>query len=103
MITILDHFNSRSLYPGRMISAYKTAPKGHVCVFNANVFTGTGGKIWYGDLDLTKDHKKLVEIATTLGEPLYVLREMDGRFKNEFRPFEEVEKVAIAKIEPEKA
>jgi hypothetical protein len=98
--SIIDIFASNHLLLGRMISFSKTAPKGHVCVFNANVFTGTGGKIWYGDLNLTKDQPMLQAIAKTLGEPLYVLREMDGRFKNEERPFEEVEKVAVAKIEP---
>ena len=99
---IIDLFASNHLLLGRMISASKTAPKGQICVFNANVFTGTGGKMWYGDLNLTKDAEKLQAIASALGEPLYVLRERDGRFANEERPFEEVEKVAVAKIEPEK-
>jgi hypothetical protein len=34
-------------------------------------------------LDLTLDGEKLDKIAESLGEKLFVVREMDGRFENE--------------------
>jgi len=40
---------------GRMISGSKIAPKGHVCVFNANICTKKGRKFWFGDIDITAD------------------------------------------------
>lgn len=70
---------------GRMISAKKVAPKDHVCVWNGNVIVD-GQKRWYGDLDLTKQAKKLRAAATEIGMPLYILREHDARFDNENKP-----------------
>jgi len=72
-------------YCGRMISASKTGISGHITVFNANVCTAAG-KIWFGDLDVTKDEAKLKELAHALGEKIYVLRERDARFENEGAP-----------------
>lgn len=68
---------------GRMISAYKIAPDGCFCVFNANVITRNQNKVWYGDLNITREELKLKKIAQEIGEPLYVLREMDCRFDGE--------------------
>jgi hypothetical protein len=73
-------------YPGRMISGSKTAPKGHICVFNANVCIKSRGKIWFGDLDLTADETALKDLAAEKGEDVYVLRERDARFTNEAKP-----------------
>ena len=70
---------------GRQISASKKAPKDHICVFNSNLCVKEG-KIWFGDIDTTKDEKKLQYIADTFQEPIYILKEMDGRFSNEERP-----------------
>ena len=75
-----------TLRMGRMISGSKTAPKGHVCVFNANICTKSKGKIWFGDLDLTTDADDLKRFAAEEGEDIYILREMDARFENEARP-----------------
>ncbi len=73
--------------PGRMIASSKRdVPKGHICVFNANLCVRSRGKIWYGDLDLTTDETDLVKFAAELGETLYVLRESDARFENEAKP-----------------
>lgn len=84
--------------PGRMISGNKTCPKGHVCVFNANVCTKTRGKIWFGDLDISADAKELTRLAVEQGEEVYVLREIDARFRNEAAPkFEK----AVARIQPD--
>jgi hypothetical protein len=84
-------------YTGRMISASKTAPKGHICVFNANICTKTKGKIWFGDLDLTADVEKLKGLATKEGETIFILREKDARFQNETKPLFEN---AVAEFDP---
>lgn len=83
--------------PGRMISGSKTAPKGHVCVFNANVCIKSKGKIWFGDLDLTTDAAELERLAAEKGETIYILREKDARFMNEVKPLYEN---AVATIKP---
>lgn len=82
-MNIQELFEKHKLYCGRMISAFKRAPEDHICVWNANVITATRGKVWYGDLDLTVNDKKLKAIAAELGETLYVLQEMDCRFGTE--------------------
>lgn len=78
--------NKKLGWPGRMISGSKSGyrrvyPENFV-IFNANLCTQKE-KIWYGDLDLTKDKDILSEIAKELNETLYVLYEMDARFENE--------------------
>lgn len=81
---------------GRMISGSKIAPKGHICVWNANVIVD-GKKVWYGDIDLTKDAKRIQIAANEIQKPLYILREMDARFDNESTP--KLER-AVAVIQP---
>lgn len=71
---------------GRMMSGSKTGPKGHVCVWNANICTKKKGKIWFGDLDLTTDVERIRAFAKQEGEDLYILREMDARFTTEANP-----------------
>ena len=76
-------------YPGKMISGSKrfysrTFPD-HVVVFNANLFVGKT-KIWYGDIDVTESLETLKELASAIGEKLYVLFESDGRFDKEKNP-----------------
>jgi hypothetical protein len=76
-------------HSARMISGSKSGyreryPR-HVAVFNANVCLKEG-KIWHGDLDLTLDEPKLVELARQLDQIVYVLHEGDGRFENEDKP-----------------
>lgn len=77
-------------YSGRMLSGSKSGYSknnpANVPVFNGNVITEKLGKIWYGDLDITLDGEKLQALAITLGETVYVLREMDARFENENNP-----------------
>lgn len=74
---------------GRMISGskigYMYRHPDNLVVFNANVCTASG-KIWFGDLDITKDFEKLKEAAEVLNCRLYVLHEMDARFDSEDRP-----------------
>lgn len=73
---------------GRQLSAHKTAPEGCVCVWNANILTESEGKVWFGDLNITRDGDRLRSIALQIGEPLYILREMDSRFGTEDLPIE---------------
>jgi hypothetical protein len=84
-------FSDNHLRIGRMISGsksgYREQHPDNVVVFNANIITELRNKIFYGDLDLTVDIDNLTTIAKALGEPLYVLREMDARFENEDKDF----------------
>ena len=92
----MDEYNIRiaareSLgFCGRMLDAsksdYSRAHPTHTVVFNANVCTESHGKIWFGDIDVTRDEAKLIELAEALGENVHVLYEMDGRFDNEESP-----------------
>jgi hypothetical protein len=82
---------------GRQISSSKTAPKGQVCVFNANICIKSKGNIWFGDLNLTRDVELLVAFAKAKGETLYILKERDARFTNEANPRYEN---AVATVSP---
>ena len=66
--------------------------------FNANIFVLGEGKIWYGDIDVTKEKEKLENVARGIGKDLYILREMDGRFGNEELKDSEIITRAICKI-----
>jgi len=72
---------------GRMLSfsksEYRSVNPRSICYFNANIVTARDGKLWYGDLDLTKDALALKTVAEQLGEIIYVLKEMDCRFEDE--------------------
>lgn len=75
---------------GRMIAGSKSTyrknfPKNFV-LFNANVVVEGLGKVWHGDLDLTRDEALLVRLAELTDREVYVLQEMDGRFENEEKP-----------------
>ena len=75
--------------PGRMVAGSKSGycskfPR-NLVVFNSNLCT-SHEKIWYGDIDITKDRQKLREVSESLGMEIYVLYEMDGRFENENDP-----------------
>ena len=88
-------------YCGRLLSGskrtYQERYPSHRMVFNGNVCIETG-KLWFGDLDLTTDRKKLGHLATRLGQKIFILREMDGRFDHELQPtFSQ----AVAVIEPQ--
>ncbi len=83
---------------GRLVSQSKSrylhSNPDNVVVFNANICITesalfarqTIDKIWFGDLDITKDKKKLDALAEALGERVYVLREHDARGRNEKSP-----------------
>ncbi|MEM4379357.1 MAG: hypothetical protein QXL01_01540 [Thermoplasmatales archaeon] len=65
--------------------AVETSPR-NVVVFNANIVTSRGQKIWYGDVDLTLDEEKVKTLARILNDGIYVLRERHARFENESDP-----------------
>ena len=80
----LQVLEGRGFNIGRMVSAsksdYSDRYPSHFTIFNANIVTLKGGKIWYGDLDLTAEAMKLKDAASEAGQTLYVLRERDARF-----------------------
>jgi hypothetical protein len=96
-------FDKHNLIIGRMVSwsksTYRTEHPTHEVIFNANIFS-TSGKIWYGDLDLTLDGEKIQAVADELGVCLFVLREMDGRFKNESLTLEQMAAKAVKTFYP---
>ena len=104
---ISDHdieyvFKKNELFMGRMIGSSKSTyrnnhPKDTI-VFNANIVIESKGKIWYGDLNVTEDYKKLEKISNELDEHLYILYEMDARFGSENKLIEEIIKKAVVKI-----
>jgi hypothetical protein len=75
-------------------SAYCQRNPDNLVVFNSNVCTQSE-KIWFGDLDITLEKEKLIELSKALNETIYVLSEMDGRFENEKSPKIERAKVSI--------
>ncbi len=105
---------------GRLISqskgSYLNANPKNIVVFNANICIvdsapisdlraligwispkHTTEKIWFGDIDVTRDVLKLQKLADELGTCVYVLREHDARFANEDSP--RLEK-AVVKVHP---
>lgn len=84
---ILTKLKEKGFYNSRMIcgskSFYRDKYPDNFVIFNANIFVENIGKIWYGDLDITKDQEKLKEIANETNSVLYILYEMDGRFDKE--------------------
>lgn len=79
-------------WPGRMIygskSGYTKMFPDNFPIFNANVITESGGKVWFGDVDIKTDQDKFREISQELREPIYILSEHDARFQNENQSFE---------------
>lgn len=94
---IKDLLKENGFTNGRLISGSKSRYcnmyPDNLVVFNANIFTDHHGKIFHGDLDLTKDQNKLIDISIKTNTVLYVLFEMDGRFDNENR--KDFKKVAV--------
>jgi hypothetical protein len=86
-MNINETLKANGFIMGRMISFsksdYRDKNPNSVCYFNANIVTAKEGKVWYGDLDLTKDGESLKTIAEETNTIIYVLRELDCRFENE--------------------
>ena len=94
VMEIQKHFDAHGFYEARMIggskSFYRKEYHDNLIVFNANVLMPNYGKVWYGDLNLTKDYLVLREIAQNLNTELYILWETDGRFGEEMKPLNEL-------------
>jgi hypothetical protein len=104
MNEVYDVFEKHGFYLARMISGSKSTyrqkyPKNDV-LFNANIFTPTKNKVWYGDLDITLDSDKLQNVCNEIGEEMIIVGEMFGRFGAEERPYTEIEKNAHTKFIP---
>lgn len=85
---ITDNLAAHGFRVARMLGYskghYIDANPDNFVLFNANIVSNNeGGKVWYGDLDLTKDFDQLKHIAEEMDDTFYFLREMDGRFENE--------------------
>lgn len=97
-----EHFKNEDLIMGRMLSysksSYREKNPDNEVYFNANIFVLGEGKIWYGDLDVTKDRDSLERIASSLGKDLFILREIEGRFENENLKDSEIISKAVCKI-----
>ena len=77
-------FEAHGFFNGRMIasskSSYRQRYPDNLVAFNSNIITKTHSKVFYGDIDLTRDYKVLRSIAECIDELLFVLYEMDCRF-----------------------
>ena len=75
--------------PGQILDGSK---KDRETVYNANIVVGAT-KYWWGDF---RKHSswKLRDLASLLGEEVYLLREMDARFETEGAP--KLEKAVFA-------
>ena len=87
-------FGINNLMMGRIIAEskqdYVLQHQGNLVIFNANIITKSSGKIWYGDLDITKDFDNLKNVADKLQEDLYILTEHDARWGAENDPIEKL-------------
>jgi hypothetical protein len=93
MINPTEIISSVIGYEGRMISfsksGYRRDHPENIVIFNANIIQKIDGryeKIWFGDLDITLDYEKLIQISELLDTEIFVLHEMDCRFDNEDKP-----------------
>lgn len=86
---ILKELMNNGFNINRLISGSKTFYRkkypNNLIFFNVNIFVENLGKIWWGDIDLTKEYRILSKISNKLNIHLYVVSEMDGRFGNENR------------------
>jgi len=72
---------------------HETYPNNFV-IFNANVCTEVDGKIWFGDIDITRDEKLLKELDKQLDAEIFVMYEMACRFETAGRKGNIIEQYA---------
>lgn len=103
--TIQALFSEEGMIKGRLLSYSKSEyrsrfPQNEV-YFNANVFVLDLGKVWFGDIDITKDEAILNRISSSSGCSLYVLSEMDCcRFETENLKNSDIIKLAKKEFHP---
>lgn len=83
--------------PDRMLYRSKSLGK-PTTIFNANIYNSGAEKIWYGDLEIERDRKALIELSARVG-PVYILWEMDGRFLEKMPAIGYVRSRAIVVVE----
>ena len=72
---------------------------GPTSIFNANIFNAKAEKIWFGDLELGRDHDRIALIELSKAEgPIYILYEFDGRFLREYPTPDYVRAVAAVTV-----
>ncbi len=76
-MNIQDIFYNNKLWFGHTVPEYKNSPVDTTCIYNAIIITPSQGMVWYGDVSIANDGDTLRNIATEVGEPLYVLCETD--------------------------
>ena len=98
----MEIFRKNNLINGRLLSMSKSTYRNQFpdnkVYFNANIFLLGEGKVWFGDIDITRDIDVLESISAELGKDLYVLRESDGRFENESLSDSEIISKSVYKI-----
>jgi hypothetical protein len=67
-------------------SGYSHLHPDNAAIFNATVADAEGQRLWWGDLDLTRDEKSLVTLARRIGINLFVYYEGDSRFVERIDP-----------------
>jgi hypothetical protein len=63
---------------------YRYNNPNNIVVFNANIVSNKK-VIWHGDIDISVDYKKLINIGKEIGK-YYIIHEMDGRFEKASKP-----------------
>lgn len=91
-------FSEYGFFLNRMISGsksgYRSKYPDNYIIFNANIFIRSKHKIWYGDLDITKDAINLQKICNEIGEEMIVVSEVKGRFGAEKMKYRKIRKIA---------
>jgi hypothetical protein len=105
LIRVTEIFKEEKLHTARMICSSKTTYRvsypDNIAFFNCNILLEGWGKVWFGDLDVTRDKRKLIQVASKLRQPLYLFRESDARFGKEDEAWETLKPKAVAVIIPE--
>jgi len=82
---ILEIMKNKGLHRGRCFGSKSSNSRIKpldVFVFNSNIGSLIDGKIekvWFGDINITKDYKILKEIAKEIGQDLFIYSEMAGK------------------------
>jgi hypothetical protein len=58
-------------------SGYHRAHPGNFVLFNCSIADDAGKRLWWGDLDLTREEEMLIELARALDRRLHILFESD--------------------------
>ena len=99
VLEVQQFFEAHGFYMARMIAGakwqYSELHPEDLIIFNANIIMPGYGKVWYGDLNVTKDFVILKSIADSINVPLYVLTEMDARFGEEMKSIAELIEKAV--------